>query len=369
MKKLILLFIIFLFVLLISKNNFAGTITDHSEPHEDEPRIAVKIPTQQQKLIGLGLSVVEKKSIRHTIRTVGMIKADQTREAHIHMRVSGWIENIIVDYVGKTVRKGDPLFSLYSPDFVTTQSELLSAVRVSGSSNSIVKTIRERLQFFGMSETEIHDVLKEGVAHRLVTFYSPLSGYVVNKVAIKGMYVTPNTELYYIADISKVWVQAILYESDIALTHPGDQVKITSTYDQTVSLVGKIDFISPEIDPITRTAQARIRIDNDDFKLKPGMFANIEIVHDMGMQTVILADSVIDTGVRQIVFIKSTATQFEPREVKLGTRVDEGFIVLSGLKPGEFVVSSANFLIDAESKIQAVLQRGGKQKGHGDGQH
>jgi len=361
-----------LFVSLLILSSFqisAATMQGHSGQHEEEPRITVNIPMEQQQRIGLGLTTVEKRPIQHTIRTVGIVKADQSREAHIHMRASGWVEEILVDYVGKTVRKGDPLFRLYSPELVTTQDELLAAIRVGGSASFIVKTIRERLAFFGMSNAEINDVVKEKSVHRQITFLSPLNGYVVNKVAIKGMYVTPNTELYYIADISKVWIQAILYESDIALTNPGNTAKITLTYDPVVTLEGEIDFISPEIDPITRTAQARIRIDNDDFKLKPGMFANVEIEHDLGEQTVIPADAVIDTGTRQIVFVNSDVTQFEPREVKLGTRVDEGFIVLSGLKPGENVVSSANFLINAESKIQAVLQRGGKLKGHGNGQH
>jgi Cu(I)/Ag(I) efflux system membrane fusion protein len=345
-------------------------ISNHSGQHDqEESRITVEIPSEQQQRIGLGVTTVEKRPIRHTIRTVGIVKADQTREAHIHMRVSGWVEEILVDYIGKTVRKGDTLFRLYSPELVTTQDELLAALRIQGSSSAIAKTVRERLRFFGMSETEINEVAKERAVHRQVTFLSPLDGYIVNKVAIKGMYVTPNTELYYIADISKVWIQATLYESDIALTNPGNKAKITSTYDTTVTLLGEIDFISPEIDPVTRTAQARIRIDNDDFKFKPGMFANVEIKHDLGEQTVIPADSVIDTGMRQIVFVKSGVTRFDPREVKLGTRVDEGFIVLSGLKAGERVVSSANFLIDAESKIQAILQRGEGTKGPSHGQH
>lgn len=363
---------ILLLALVLTLNSaqvLAAARQGHSGSHEEEPRITVNIAVKQQERIGLGLAVAEKRPIQHTIRTVGIVKADQSREAHVHLRVSGWVEEILVDYVGKTVRKGDPLFRLYSPELVTTQDELLAALRVSGASSAIVKTIRERLRFFSMSDAEVSDVIKERAVHRQVTFHSPLSGYVVNKIAIKGMYVTPNTELYYIADISKVWIQSILYESDIALTNPGNKAKITSTYDPTVVLNGEIDFISPEIDPVTRTAQARIRIANDDFKFKPGMFANVEIAHDLGEQTVIPADAVIDTGLRQIVFVKSDATRFEPREVKLGTRVDEGFIVLSGLQAGEAVVSSANFLIDAESKIQAALKRGEKMKGHGNGQH
>lgn len=366
MKKLLLVCLLaLLFIYKVSVASMQGPSGQHAE----EPRIMVSIPTEQQQRIGLGLTTVEKRPVRHAIRTVGIIKVDQSREAHIHMRVSGWVEEILVDYIGKTVRKGDPLFRLYSSELVTTQDELLAALRMSGPTSAIVKTIRERLRFFGMSDSEVYEVTKERAVHRQVTFFSPLNGYVVSKIAIKGMYVTPNTELYYIADISKVWIQATLYESDIALTSPGNKANITSTYDPAVMLEGEIDFISPEIDPVTRTAQARIRINNDDFKFKPGMFANVEIEHDLGDQMVIPADAVIDTGMRQIVFVKSEATRFEPREVKLGTRVDEGFIILSGLKPGENIVSSANFLVDAESKIQAVLQRGGKLKGHGNGQH
>jgi multidrug efflux pump subunit AcrA (membrane-fusion protein) len=335
----------------------------------EEPRISVDIPSEQQRRIGVGLTEIIETPIRHTVRTVGIVQADETREAHVHLRVSGWVEDILADYVGKAVRRGEPLLRLYSPELVSTQDELLSALRTGGALRSIAKTVRERLVRFGMSEDEIDAVIKERAAHRLVTLVSPIAGYVVGKSAIKGMYVTPETELYYIADIAKVWVQATLYESDVVLTHSGDRARVTSAYDPGLALDGVIDFISPDVDPATRTAKARIRIDNADLKLKPGMFANVEIRHDLGKQLIVPADAVIDTGMRRIVFVLSEETQFEPREVELGTRVDQGFVVLSGLKAGERVVSAANFLIDAESKIQAVLRQGVRTKGHVHGEH
>lgn len=351
---------------LVSAPSFAA---DHAGMGDEEARIAVDIPSEQQRRIGVGLAEIVEAPIRHTVRTVGIVKADETREAHVHLRVSGWVEDILADYVGKPVRRGEPLFRLYSPELVATQDELLSALRAGGTLRSIAKTVRERLIRFGMSDDEIDAVVKERAARRLVTLHSPIAGYVVNKAAIKGMYATPETELYYIADISKVWVQATLYESDIAMTNPGDRVRVTSAYDPGLSLDGMIDFISPSVDPVTRTAKARIRIDNTDLKLKPGMFANVEIRHDLGRLIVVPADAVIDTGTRRIVFVFSAETKFEPREVELGTRVDQGFVVLSGLKSGERVVSAANFLIDAESKIQAVLRQGGQAKGHVHGEH
>ena len=187
---------------------------------------------------------------------------------------------------------------------------------------------------------------------------APVDGYIVNKTAIRGMYITPEMELYHIADLSRVWVIVTLYEYDISAISVGDKAKVQLPYDAEKSFSGQINYIFPEVDVETRTVKARIEVPNLKQTLKPGMFANIEIKKDLGEAIVVPEDAVIDTGVRKVIFVKAGPTRFEPREVKIGPRVEGVFAILSGVRAGEQVVTSAHFLIDTESKFQAALGKG-----------
>lgn len=333
---------------------------------KEEPRVPVEVAQTQQAKMGLKVATVSKKKVEHTIRAAGTVTADQTKEAHVHTRINGWIEEVFADYIGKEVKKKQPLYSLYSPDLVSTQEEYISARNQGGIGKEISRAALERLRLWSVPESEIKRLTETGKAKRAITFDAPVDGVIVNKTAIKGMYVTPEMELYYIANLEKVWIVVSLYEYDLATIAVGDVAKIQLPYDPTKNLSGKISYIYPEVEIETRTAKARIEMPNMDQKLKPGMFANIEIEKSLGDSLVVPDEAVIDTGVRKIIFVKASPTRFEPREIKVGPRVGNDFIVTSGLKDKEEVVVSAHFLIDTESKLQAALQRGDSSTpGHG----
>lgn len=343
----------------------SAPLAKQPELRKEEPRVTVDVPIEQQSRMGLKVAKVSKRKVDHNIRTVGTVTADQTKEAHIHTRISGWIESVYADYVGKEIKKNQPLYSLYSPDLVSTQEEYLSARKQSGVGKEIAKAALQRLRLWSVAESEISKLTQTGKAKRALTFESPVDGIIINKTAINGMYITPEMELYYIADLSKIWIIVTLYEYDLASIAVGDETIIQIPYDANRTLKGKISYIYPEVEIETRTAKARIEMPNPDQKLKPGMFANVELKKNLGVVMVIPDDAVIDTGIRRIVFVRNQNSKFEPREVKVGARVGQEFIVLSGLKENEEVVVSAHFLIDAESKLQAALQRGEKgSEGH-----
>lgn len=345
-----------------------SSVKTPSQESKEEPRVPVDVDAEKQKKMGLKTTVAKKAVVEHAIRTVATITADQTREAHVHTRINGWIEKIQADFVGKPVKKGQPLYELYSPELVATQEEFLAAKRQGAAAREISKAALDRLKLWEVPQREIDMIAATGRAKRAIVFDSPVGGFILNKTAIRGMYITPEMELYHIADLSRIWILATLYEYDIAVIKAGDKVELQFPHEPGKVIIGEISYIYPEIDPETRTAKARIELDNKDQTLKPGMFANVEIKKALGEAVIIPDDSLIDTGARKIVFVKSGDARFEPREVKVGPKVGRAFMVLKGLHGGEEVITSAHFLIDAESKFQAALQKGvtpGAHSGHG----
>jgi Cu(I)/Ag(I) efflux system membrane fusion protein len=350
-------------------------LAQEAHPHEtnpaassragEEPRTAIAVPLEQQRKIGLKTERAGRARIQHVIRTVGSVATDERREAHVHTRFAGWIESIRVDYVGRPVKKGETLCFFYSPELVALQDEYLAARGRTGLGAEVAEAALERLRLFGVPEREIARLDRGEKRRLLVPIDSPISGYVVAKSAIQGMYVTPEMELYQIADLSRIWVLAELYEYDLPIVAVGDEARVTLTYEPERSLRGRITYIYPEVTGQTRTGRARLEVDNPDLRLKPGQYANVEIEKDLGNALVVPDSAVIDTGVRKIVFVRSSGEQFEPREVKLGPRSEARFTVLSGLREGEEIVTSANFLIDAESRLRAAIEkRGGAPAGH-----
>lgn len=332
----------------------------------EEARIPIEVPIEKQEKIGLRVAKAEKKKVEHTIRTVGMVTADQTKEAHVHTKIKGWIEHIYADYVGKPVAKGQPLYDLYSPELTATEEEYLAARKQGSVGREIASSALDRLKLWDVPQSEIDRLETAGKPSRGITFKSPADGFIIDKMAVQGMYITPDMELYRITDLSRLWIIVTLYEYDIAVIAQGDEADVNLSYEPDKSFKGKISYIYPEIEEATRTAKARIEVGNMDQGLKPGMFANIELKKDLGEAIVVPDDSVIDTGTRNIVFVRTDASHFEPREVKVGPRVDSSFVILSGLAAGEEVIISAHFLIDAESKFQAAIQKGApSHAGHG----
>ncbi len=329
----------------------------HSSQSKDDARIAVNVPLEQQTRIGLKVSKVEKRDVVRTIRTIGTVTADETKEYHFHTKINGWVEKVYADYVGRRIRKGEPLFDLYSPDLVTTQEEYLEARKQRDpTAQEIAKAAIDRLLLWGVPPSEINKLKSSEKVRTAVTFVSLADGFIASKKVVKGMYITPDMELYQIDDLAHLWVVVTLYEYDVTTVSVGDEVELRLPYDPDVIIKGKINYLFPEIEAETRTAKARIEIDNTDQRLKPKMFVDVELKKDMGMSLLIPEDAVIDTGTRKIVFVKTGPSSFDPRKITVGPRIGNEVVILSGLTEGEEVVTSAHFLIDAESKFRAVLQ-------------
>lgn len=331
----------------------------------EEGRVPIKVPEAQQQKMGIKIAQAKVQDVQYTIRTIGTIAVDQSREAHVHTKIRGWIERLYADSVGKKVKKGQPLYELYSPELVSTQEEYLAARQQGDAGSDIARASLERLLLWGVSEQSIRQLQQSARSQRTLLFTSPVDGFVINKTAIQGMYVGPELELFHIADLSRIWIILTLYEYDVAAVRVGDDALITLPYSPAARIQSKIIYIYPEIDPETRTARARLEIQNPDQTLKPGMFVNAEIQKNLGRSLVIPDDAVIDTGKRNIVFIRQPGGVFAPRELTVGPRIGQQFVVLSGVKENDEVVVSAHFLIDAESKFQAAIQRGqGNHGGH-----
>lgn len=330
----------------------------------EEPRIAVEVVPEQQARIGLRTAAVVKAPVHHSIRAVGTVTIDERREAHVHTRVAGFIDEIYVAAVGTEVKRGQVLYRLFAPELTQTQQELVASRAQGELGARIAKAALERLAQYNVAPFEIEALRAGGAPKKALAFVAPVDGFVLAKSAIKGMYVTPDMELYHLADLSQIWVVVSLYEGELPLVAAGDLAEFTLSAAPGRSVRAPLSYVYPQLDPVTRTGKARIEVANLDGALRPGMFTNVTIEKDLGEALVIPEDALIFTGQRNLVFRKEGATRFAPVEVKAGPRVSAGRVVLSGLQAGDEVVVQASFLIDAESRLKAALQRGKAPQGH-----
>ena len=334
---------------------------------DDMPAGTVMISSTKQQLIGVRTAVVKREPLARTIRAVAQVQMDETKIARIHVKIAGWIEQVNVDFIGQLVKKGQPLFSLYSPDLVATQQEYLIARRaekdlgsspfleVSKGAETLLAATRQRLQLWDVTEEQLKQLDESGQASRTMTMYSTLDGFVIKREAFDRAYVTPDTELYEIADFSNVWVNAEVYEYEVPYVKVGQTAKMTLSYFPGKSYSGKVVYINPTVDPTTRTVKVRVEFQNPEFTLKPDMFAEVQLNISYGTQMVVPQEAVLDSGAEQIVFVKLGDGYFEPRKVQLGPRMDDRLVVISGLKAGETIVTSGNFLIDSESRLKNAM--------------
>ena len=340
----------------------------------------VKIDSRRQQLLGIATVPVAEETVTKTIRTVGVVMYDETRLSHIHTKVSGWIEKIYVDFTGQSVRRGQPLLEIYSPELVATQEEYLRALRLaremerSGrkelmeSARRLVESARTRLKFWDITDAEITALEKFGKPRKTLVLNSPVQGYVIAKKALLGMEVHPQMELYTLADLREIWVEADIYEYEIPDVEVGQPAVLTLSYYPGKIWRGKVDYVYPYLDMKTRTNKVRFTFPNPTDELKPGMYVNVELSIDKGKQLVVPDSAVMDTGTQQYVFIARENGYFEPRKVTVGEKVGDRRIIVEGLEKGESVVVSGNFLIDSESRLKAALMgmTGGGGKNHGD---
>ncbi len=335
---------------------------------KDMPAGTVGITAERQQFIGVRTAAVRTERLERTIRATGQVAFNETRIGHVHTKVNGYIEDVFVDFVGKFVRKGDPLFTIYSPDLVATQEEYLIARRgqkslgdapypdLSQNADSLVRAALERLRLWDVSDNDIRALESTGQVKRTLTIYSPATGVVTERAAYHhGRYVTPDTDLYTIVDLSNVWILADVFENEVPYVRLGQRAVMHLSYLGHRTYSGRVSFIYPTLDPKTRTVKVRLEFPNPGFALKPEMFADVELKVDYGTHVVVPQDAVLDSGTEQIVFVAHPEGRFEPRKVQVGPTADGRTVILSGLRPGDSIVTSGNFLIDSESRLKSAM--------------
>ena len=330
-------------------------------------RAVVSLSPDRQRVLGIRSEPVRAVSLEREIRTVGRVAADERRLHHVHTKYEAYIEHLHVDYTGKFVRKGQPLASLYSPEIVATQQEYLLASRarrqlasssipsVARGGADMLEAARRRLLLWDIRPADIERLERTGEVRRTLDLYSPVSGYVTAKMAEHGMRVTPADTLFDIADLSRLWVLADVYESDLPAVRLGMPAEIGLSYLPGRTWRGAVTYVAPTVEEKTRTIKVRVEVDNADGALKPEMFANVVLKTALGTGLVAPESALLKTGERTLAFVDHGNGLLEPREVQAGAKVAEGTQVLRGLAEGERVVTGANFLLDSESSLKAAL--------------
>ncbi|KTD21228.1 Chemiosmotic efflux system B protein B [Legionella londiniensis] len=346
---------------------------NHSKMNRDKStseNIIVINPVRLQA-IGITSAPVKSQVIEKTIRTVGYVTADERLVAHIHVRFDGWIEKLFVNFTGEKVKKGQALFTVYSPDLVSTQQEYLLAMHakkildknkstsISLGSQTSFEAAKQRLLLWGISEEAIKQLTQSGKITNTMTINSPINGTVIHKMALVGMRIKPEDELYTIADLSRLWIMGDIYEYELPYVKLDQTADVTLSYLPNQLFKAKLDFIYPTVDTKTRTAKVRFVVDNTKDQLKPGMYANIDLKIPLGKRLVVSKNAVLITGERAVVFIYHGNGKIEWRDVTLGVRAGDLLEIVKGVKEGDQIITSANFLIDSESQLKAAM--GGMQ--------
>ena len=339
-----------------------SAMTTADQPHE------FTIPLERQQLIGVTYAAAEIKPLRRTIRAAGLVAATTRKHWDYVARVDGYVHDLNVAAAGDRVEKGQVLMDLYSPDLVATENEYVDLLRMreqgrhdqnaamTENSQRLLGGARARLQQWNISDAQIDAVEKAGKADEYLPLNSPFDG-VVEEVAVRqGRHVAVGDHLIDIVDLSSVWVWAEFYENELPLLKPGLAVTITSTANPSLSISGKIAVVDPFLDEVKRTGRVRIDVDNAEAKLRPNAYVDVTLALDEGEGLTVPADAVLPTGEHNIVFVDKGAGRLEPRFVQLGGKFGDFYFVTGGLREGERVVSSANFLVDAESKVQGALK-------------
>ncbi|MEP7274172.1 MAG: efflux RND transporter periplasmic adaptor subunit [Acidobacteriota bacterium] len=356
----------------------AGQLAVEMEQAASQQASVITIDPNMAQALGLQTAVVESRAFNQPVRTTGQVVPDERRMTRVNTKVEGWIEQTLGNFEGQQIQQGQPLFTLYSPDLVATQQEYLIALKarqdfgnsefkvVRDSGGSLVEATRRRLQLWDVTPQQIAELEETGKVRKALTYYAPASGVITVRKAFPGMRVLPETELYTLADLSTIWVEADVYESDLMNVRVGMKGDVTLV-DNTM-LAGRVTYINPLIEPTTRTAKVRLEFSNPSLRLKPGMFVNVSLDAKQPPQLVVPRDAVIDTGMRQLVLVDDGNGKFPLREIKVGTQGQEYYTVRSGLQAGEKVARNIQYLIDSETQLkQAVEQKTGTSAPAGGG--
>ncbi len=323
---------------------------------------------RRQREIGVTTAVVQRKQISDHLRVPGNVAIDEEGLSYVQTRYPGWIRKVYANATWQYVKKGEPLFTIYSPDLVSTEQEYLLAKQnqrsfetggrgtASQEGKWLLDAAEQRLRQFDVPQNEIADLVQNGKVQREIAVDAPASGYITERRALPNSYVQPDTKLYTIANLATIWVYANVFQTDVGELRPGDPAQVTVDAYPGRVFYGRIEQILPDVDPVTRTVRVRLVFRNPGVVLKPGMYVNVEINVPLGWQLVIPASGVLQTGTQSVAFIDQGSGYLQPRLVQVGQQVNNSLIVLNGLKAGERIVSSANFLIDSEAQLQAALQ-------------
>ena len=337
------------------------------EPEAVDPRAGVRLDLRRQQLIGVRIAPVERAAATKTVRAVGTVRYDETRLADVNLKIEGWIQDLYVDYTGKLVSTGDPLFSLYSPELLTTQQEYLLALKTREQlqqsqipdardrAERLVESARQRIALWDLPADQMRALDETKQPQTAVTFRSPVDGYVIEKQALQGMHVVPGQTLYKIADLSVVWLEADVYEQEGPLVKVGQRATVTLDAYPGDRFTGRVIYIYPFVEENTRTVKVRFELANRSGRLKPGMYANVELEVPLGMSTTIPSNALLDSGTRQLVFVAEGDGYFQPHDVTVGQRLGDRVQILEGLKEGEVVAMGATFFLDSESQLRASV--------------
>ena len=346
----------------------AAAYTGQHAVSDGPARGEVIIDPRRQQLIGVRIVPVRRTSISHEVRAAGVVRFDETRQAEITTKVDGWIRDLRADYTGRTIGLGEALFTLYSPGLLAAQNEYLLALRghtsaasselpsVRDYSERLHQAARERLLRWDLTEADIRELEQRGRATDTVTFRSPVSGTIVEKMAVEGMRVIAGQTLFRVADLSVVWIEADVPEQDVSIVRVGQTARATLQGFPDQPLVGRTIFVYPTVEEQTRTAKVRVQFANRGGRLKPGMFAEVLLSGLDAEALTVPTDAVLEAGTDQLVFIALGDGRFEPRPVKVGRRTREEIEITAGLKEGEQVATGAAFFLDSESQLRAAVQ-------------
>jgi Cu(I)/Ag(I) efflux system membrane fusion protein/cobalt-zinc-cadmium efflux system membrane fusion protein len=333
-----------------------------------EPQLGpIQISPQRLQQIGVTTAVAQTKNVSDKLSVPGNVEIDEQSLSYVQTRFAGWIQNVFANATYQYVKKGQRLFTIYSPDLVSTEQEYLLAKENQKSlapnphgmaaqeGGWLLDAAQERLRQFGVPAPEITALEQGGKVEREIVVESPASGFIIERNALPNAYVQPETKLYAIADLSTLWVYANVFQEAVGRLKPGDLAQVTVDAYPGRTFSGRVDQILPQVDVATRTVRVRLIFSNPGVVLKPGMYVNVGINVPLGKQLVIPASAVLQSGVRAVAFIDHGDGNLEPREVQIGPQIDDSVVVLKGLRSGDRIVSSANFLVDSEAQLQAAL--------------
>jgi RND family efflux transporter MFP subunit len=330
------------------------------------PLVPVQLTPERMQSIGVQTGTVEYKQLSDDIRATGTVDINERLLSYVQVRFPGYIRKVFANATYQYVKKGEPLFTIYSPDLVATQQEYLLARQnqktlgastvdgVASGAETLSAAAEQRLEQWEVPQSEITKLKETGKPVTDLTINSPVEGYITERNAVPNMYAEPSTKLYTVADLSRVWVYAQVFQDDIGRIRPGDMAQITVDSYPGRTFSGQIEEILPQVDMATRTVRVRLVMSNPGLKLKPGMFVNVDLKTNLGRQLVVPASAVFQSGTRQLVFLNHGNGSLEPKEIAIGPRVGDDFVVLKGLKAQDSIVTSASFLIDSESQLQAA---------------